>query len=70
MPELVERRLGTAGAARRPAALAAAIEELLALPAAERAAMGAAGRASVLERFDQRSQARGCLTLIGAAARP
>jgi glycosyltransferase involved in cell wall biosynthesis len=52
LPELVRPAFGRLVPPGDPAALAAAIEELLALPAEERTAMGRAGRAHVLEHCD------------------
>jgi glycosyltransferase involved in cell wall biosynthesis len=48
---------------RDPAALAAALLEVLALPAGARAALGAAGRERVAERYDLRGVARRYLAL-------
>ncbi len=64
LPELIGDGWGRLVAPGDPAALAAGIAELLALPATERAEMGRAGREFVLERFDQASQARKLLDLI------
>jgi glycosyltransferase involved in cell wall biosynthesis len=68
LPELIRDGWGRLVPPRDPQALATAIAELLALPAAERARMGAAGRAFVLANFDQESQARKLLGMIRAVA--
>ncbi|MGI9021616.1 MAG: glycosyltransferase [Solirubrobacterales bacterium] len=67
LPEVVRPGWGRLVPPGDPASLAAAIEELLELPAAERAAMGAAARAYVVEHGDQRRQAERLAELIEAA---
>ncbi|HEX8065461.1 MAG TPA: glycosyltransferase [Thermoleophilaceae bacterium] len=68
LPELVRPGWGRLVPPGDPAALAGAIEELLALPAAERAAMGRAGREHVLRRCDVRAETARLARLIEAAA--
>jgi colanic acid/amylovoran biosynthesis glycosyltransferase len=68
LPELVRPAFGRLVPPGDPAALAAAIEELLALPAEERAAMGRAGRAHVLEHCDVDRETAKLATLIESAA--
>jgi glycosyltransferase involved in cell wall biosynthesis len=58
IPEAVDADRGRLVAPGDPAALAAAIEELLALDPAEREAMGRAGREWVSAHADRRRQAR------------
>ena len=56
LPEIVRPAFGRLVAPGDPGALAAALAELLALPPQERAAMGRAGRAHVLEHADVRAE--------------
>lgn len=67
LPELVRPEFGRLAAPADPAALAGAIEELLALPSHGRAEMGRAGRAHVLEHCDVGREAAKLATLIEAA---
>jgi glycosyltransferase involved in cell wall biosynthesis len=69
LPELVRPEWGRLVPPREPRALAAAIRELLALPAEERAAMGRAGRAHVLETASVGRETEKLAALI-ATARP
>ena len=64
LPELIDESVGRLVPAGDPIALAAAISELLALPPAERAALGAAGRRRVEERFTVEREARLLAELI------
>jgi glycosyltransferase involved in cell wall biosynthesis len=66
LPELVRPLWGRLVAPRDAEALAMAIEDVLALPAAERHAMGKAGRAFVLEHCDVRSETRKLARLVAA----
>ena len=65
LPEIVAEPWGRLVPPRDAAALAAALDALLALPADERAAMGRAGRQHVLERADVDREAAKLLGLIG-----
>jgi glycosyltransferase involved in cell wall biosynthesis len=67
LPELVEADWGRLVAPGDPQALAAAIEELLALAPERRAAMGAAGRAHVLAHCDVRAETAKLAELVEAA---
>jgi glycosyltransferase involved in cell wall biosynthesis len=67
VPEMVDDRWGRLAPPRDPAALAAAIEELLALPGAKRAEMGAEGRRFVLEHGDIRRETRRLSSLLERA---
>jgi glycosyltransferase involved in cell wall biosynthesis len=64
MPEMVRPEWGTLVPPRDAPALAAAIRDLLALPADQRAAMGCAGRAFVVENFAIEAEARKLAALI------
>ena len=64
LPEVVAPAWGRLVPPGSPPELAAAIVELLALPGDERAAMGAAGRAFVLEHCDVRREAERLAELI------
>lgn len=66
LPEMVEPGWGRLVPPADPTALAAAIEELLALPAGERAAMGRRGREFVAERFSLAGQAQRLAELVDA----
>jgi glycosyltransferase involved in cell wall biosynthesis len=68
LPEIVAEEWGRLVAPGDPEALAAAIGELLALPPERRAAMGAAGRAHVLEHCDVVAEAAKLAALIDLAA--
>jgi colanic acid/amylovoran biosynthesis glycosyltransferase len=68
LPEVVRPEWGRLVPPGDPAALARAIEELLALPPDERAAMGRAGRAFVLEHCSVDREAARLRRLIEAAA--
>ena len=70
LPELVRAGWGSMVPQRDTRALADAIAEVLAMPAAERQSMGAAGRAHVLEHCSLRKQAERIAALIDGAARP
>jgi glycosyltransferase involved in cell wall biosynthesis len=71
MPEMVEDGWGRLVAPHDPDALAEALDAVLALPPEERAAMGAAGRAFVLEHCDVcRETARLAGWMAEAAASP
>jgi glycosyltransferase involved in cell wall biosynthesis len=70
LPEIVGEEWGRLVQPRDAAALAGAIAELLALPPARRAAMGAAGREHVLARADVRAEAAKLSGLIEQAALP
>lgn len=67
LPEVVKPEWGRLVPPGDPRALAAAIEELLSLPAAERAAMGRAGRAWVVERCNVMTETAKLARLIEAA---
>jgi glycosyltransferase involved in cell wall biosynthesis len=69
LPELVRPDWGRLVPPGDSDALSAAIRELLALPARERAAMGRAGRAHVLAAADVRRETGKLAELIAAAAR-
>ena len=64
LPEVVGEGWGRLVPPADPVALAGAVSEVLALPATERAAMGAAGRAFVLERFSLGAEAERLSGLI------
>lgn len=64
LPELIDPRWGRLVPPADPRALAAAVGELLALPPAERARMGAAGRAHVLEHCEVHRETGRLLELI------
>jgi glycosyltransferase involved in cell wall biosynthesis len=68
LPECVRAPWGRLVPAGDPAALRAALEEVLALGAEERAAAGAAGRAWVLEHADLHRETRRLAELIAAVA--
>jgi glycosyltransferase involved in cell wall biosynthesis len=68
LPEMVHSGWGRLVPPGDPAALAEAMEELLALPAEERAAMGKRGREFVAERFSLASQARRLAELVDRIA--
>ncbi len=70
LPELIEAGWGRLVAPGDALALAAAIEELLSLPAERRAEMGAAGRAHVIARCDQRAEAAKLGVLLERAIMP
>lgn len=70
LPELVRDEWGRLVPPGDPDALAAALEELLALPPAKRASMGRAGRAFVLEECNVDTEARRLLALIDGAPLP
>jgi glycosyltransferase involved in cell wall biosynthesis len=69
LPEMIRDGWGRLVPARDPAALAEAIDALLRLAPAERAAMGAAGRAFVLEHCDVRTETAKLAAWIGEAVR-
>ena len=69
LPEVVAPGWGRLVPPGSPPELAAAIVELLALPGDERAAMGAAGRAFVLEHCDVRREADRLAELIRRSRR-
>lgn len=64
LPELIRSQWGRLVPPHDPDALARAIDELLALPAQERARMGAAGLAHVLEHCDVHRETRRLLELL------
>jgi colanic acid/amylovoran biosynthesis glycosyltransferase len=64
LPEAVGPEWGRMAPPRDGAALAAALAEVLALPADERARMGAAGRRFVLERCELRRETAGLARLL------
>lgn len=64
LPELIRSQWGRLVPPHDPDVLARAIDELLALPAQERARMGAAGRAHVLEHCDVHRETRRLLELL------
>jgi glycosyltransferase involved in cell wall biosynthesis len=66
LPEIVRPEFGRLVPPGDEAALAAALAELLALPTAERAAMGRAGRAFVKEHADSRAEAAKLSGLLAA----
>lgn len=67
LPEIVDDSCGRLVPPRRPAALATALAEVLALSAEERAALGRAGRARVLACCDVGAETRRLLELIATA---
>jgi colanic acid/amylovoran biosynthesis glycosyltransferase len=67
LPELVDDEVGRLVPPRDSAALAAALEELLAMTAAERAALGARGRARVRARCDVDRETQRLIEHIEAA---
>ena len=67
LPELVQDAWGRLVPPHDPASLAAALREILALPAEERIAMGRAGRAFVSEHCNIETEARKLLALIDGA---
>ncbi len=69
LPEVVRPEWGRLVPPGDAAALAIAIDELLALPAAERAAMGRAGRAHVAEHCDAAREAARLAGWIAEAER-
>jgi glycosyltransferase involved in cell wall biosynthesis len=69
LPELVRPEWGRLVRPGDSRALAAAIRELLALPAQERAAMGRAGRAHVLAAADVRQETKRLAELVAAVTR-
>lgn len=68
LPEMVCPEWGRLVAPGDPHALAAALEELLSLPAAQRAQMGAAGRAFVLEHCSRAHETARLAELFATAA--
>lgn len=70
LPELVRPEWGRLVPPRDRDALAAALDELLALPPEERARLGSAGRAFVRRCCDVDAEARKLRTLIDAATAP
>ena len=70
LPEIVRPEWGRLAPPNDPAALAAALYELLALSPSERAAMGRAGRAHVVEHADVDHEARRLAELIRSTTRP
>ncbi len=70
LPEVVQDGWGRLVPPHDPAALAAALDELLSLPAAERAALGRAGREHVLAMADVDTEAARLAALIERARRP
>ena len=71
IPELVTPEAGRLVPRDDPHALAAALSEVLALPAEDRTAMGRAGREVVRSRFDERelvATLEGCFSRFGADA--
>lgn len=68
LPEMVKPAWGRLVTPGDPGDLAAAISELLALPASERAAMGRRGRAFVLEHCDPTHEAQLLLEAVRASA--
>lgn len=66
LSEVVRPEWGRLVPPGQPEALAEAIRELLSLPAAQRAEMGRAGRAFVVERRDPRDEAAKLVRLIDA----
>jgi glycosyltransferase involved in cell wall biosynthesis len=68
LPEIVDAGCGRLVAPADAAALAAALRELLDLPVGERAALGRAGRARVLERCDVDTETAKLVDLMRAAA--
>ena len=66
LPEVVREGWGRLVPPHDPEALAGAIDELLALPPEERARMGGAGRAFVIENCDVHREAGRLLELLGA----
>ena len=69
LPELVKPAFGRLVPPSDPAALAGALRELLDLPAAERAAMGRAGREYVTRHCNVRAESRRVSDLIREVAR-
>jgi glycosyltransferase involved in cell wall biosynthesis len=67
LPELIHDRWGRLVPPRDPASLAEAVSELLDLPPAERAAMGAAGRTFVLEHCSVERETVELARLMGLA---
>ena len=66
-PEMVDDEVGRLVPPRDPEALAAAIDELQALDATERRALGMAARQRAVERFDLRSQTAHLIEVFAAA---
>jgi colanic acid/amylovoran biosynthesis glycosyltransferase len=66
LPEVIEPGWGRLAPPRDPAGLADALDELLSLTADERAAMGAAGRAFVLEHCSRERETAKLVALIEA----
>jgi len=64
LPEIVDDAVGRLVAPGDPAALAAALAEVLGMRAEQRAVLGRAGRARVLERCDVRAETRRLLGLM------
>jgi glycosyltransferase involved in cell wall biosynthesis len=69
LPEVVREGWGRLVPPRDAPAIADALQELLALPAEERARMGAAGRAFVLEECSLERETEKLVALIGGGAR-
>jgi glycosyltransferase involved in cell wall biosynthesis len=69
LPEIVGPEFGRLVQPGRPAPLAAALAELLALPAADRAAMGRAGREFVRRHADSRAEAEKLSELLCTTTR-
>ncbi len=67
LPEVVHPGWGRLAPPGDPAALAAALDELLALPAADRARMGRAGRAFVVAHCSLEKETAGLADLIAQA---
>ena len=70
LPELVREGWGRLVPPGDPEALAGALAEILAMPAGDRAVMGAAGRDFVQRNFSLEAQVDGLLALIGEAGGP
>ena len=70
LPEVVKPAWGRVVPAGDAKALATAIEELLALPAERRAAMGKAGREFILQHRDSDQEAAKLIRLVAASRQP